>query len=399
MILRRASCRVCSLRRRGWDREEVVPLSMVSKSSSPSIGRLSSSRMVGTDPRIEREYDDATWELVDTRLGVRSRSCSGARWFAEGVDDTLLLHSWTDVWVEPNDTWLRTLGTVLAGGRAVGGVLWSEPLERVCVEGDAMARTGERGGVEDRVDGKADDRREAAVFGMGSMGVMTVGDWMVAPPKLPKKPDMGPMDGALEDNPEPDVDGMLDGMLDVATLTALVVVPVLLALLEPPASRCSRAKRSLELLLNGRSRTERVVTGGVDGVATGMRERGADAGGEGTTGLSAAGTAIAKGNLTRWESGGEVGVDRSNGVTGVFSGFDARRLTEDAFARARTEGLAICARMKTVRDTRARSDGEFSSRLLRSNISLSGTPCSRHAERKRSMLAEMRVSSFGTLTR
>lgn len=72
---------------------------------------------------------------------------------------------------------------------------------------------------------------------------------------------------------------------------------------------------------------------------------------------------------------------------------------EMALARAITDGLAISARMRIVRETYARPEGEFSSRLANVNSSLSGTPCSRHAARKRSMLAEIRVSSLGTLTR
>jgi hypothetical protein len=48
---------------------------------------------VGTEPRIEREYDDPACEFVETKLGVRSRSCSGERWLVDWADETLLLQS------------------------------------------------------------------------------------------------------------------------------------------------------------------------------------------------------------------------------------------------------------------------------------------------------------------
>ena len=62
-------------------------------------------------------------------------------------------------------------------------------------------------------------------------------------------------------------------------------------------------------------------------------------------------------------------------------------------------GGAMLARIRIVRATRASPTGEFSSKSLRENRSPSPTPISRHAARKRLMLAATRTSSFGTLTR
>jgi hypothetical protein len=132
-------------------------------------------------------------------------------------------------------------------GRAVGGVPCVELLERTGVVGVAAAaaevHTGDSGGVAVT---DADNRETACVLLDESMGVMAVGD-ATPDAELAILVEIGPIDGTRDDR------GEVDGTLEVATLATLVAVPVVLALLEPPDSRCRRAKRSLELLRSGRS--------------------------------------------------------------------------------------------------------------------------------------------------
>lgn len=83
------------------------------------------------------------------RLGVRSRSCSGARWYDDWVDEMLLLQSCPDARGElesfANDTF--ELCIVRIGGRAVGGVPFWMALVRVEAFGVDAARAGDSGGV------------------------------------------------------------------------------------------------------------------------------------------------------------------------------------------------------------------------------------------------------------
>lgn len=83
-------------------------------------------RIVGTDPRmLEREYDEATCELLDTKLGVLSRSWSGERCVAEWLDEKLLHQSLPDACGELLSLLKETcvLDVAIRCGRAVGGVL------------------------------------------------------------------------------------------------------------------------------------------------------------------------------------------------------------------------------------------------------------------------------------